>query len=206
MPRPLLKNVHSELTRHGKRVYYFRRERGERVRLPALESPVFRAHYDAAMNGRPIPHVRDMPVSPITARKQRVEAALASCLQAARSRSKRKGVPFDLTFDWLLATAKQQDFRCKLTGIEFYATPPHRGKVNPYAPSLDRIEPAKGYVTSNVRIVLRAVNTMLLDWGPEVFKQVADSYRYWEQKAKSYARTFPSSGPHLFKEKAISDA
>lgn len=101
-------------------------------------------------------------------------------------------MPFGLTIDWLLETAKAQEFRCQLTGIEFYAKPPARGKIDPYAPSIDRIVPSLGYVPGNVRIVVRAVNTMLLDWGAEVFEQVANSYRYkqWNEKRKSIPAPF----------------
>jgi hypothetical protein len=66
-----------------------------------------------------------------------------------------------------------QEFRCVLTGIEFYSEPPHRRKMDPYAPSLDQIEPGEGYIIGNVRIVIFAVNMMLSDWGPKVFEQVA---------------------------------
>lgn len=198
MPRRLPKNVVSETTRHGKTIYYFRRD-GARVRLPEPDHANFKTHYEAARSGSPVPHVRDMPPTVMALRRQKVEATLASCLRAARGRSRRRGLPFSLTLDGLLAVAKGQDFRCLLTGIEFFAEPPARGKVDPYAPSIDRIEPAKGYVPENTRIVIRAVNLMLLDWGPAVFEQVANSYRYWQgnERRKSMVEQFNPAGRTL---------
>lgn len=174
------KNVHSQTNRHGRMVYYYRVGHGARVRLPDIDAKNFKHHYDRAAEGRPI-DIRELAITPMEARKQRVEAAMMDCLRAARTRSRKKSVPFDLTLDWLLETAEKQDFRCLLTGIEFYAKSGTKGKIDPFAPSLDRIEPSKGYTRANVRIISRAVNTMLLDWGQDVFELVARSYRYWQR-------------------------
>jgi hypothetical protein len=205
MHRASLKFIHKVTTRHGRVVYYFRRGRG-RVRLPDIDAPNFRACYDRAMAGGPA-DVRDMPLSPITLRKQRVERALGDALRGARGRSKTKSVPFDLTLDWLLKTAEKQGFRCYLTGIEFFAKSGTTGKIDPFAPSLDRRVPRLGYTPGNVRIVIRAVNTMLLDWGDEIFARVANSYRYWQRTNGGGSIPAPFiPGPHLEKTQENSDA
>lgn len=144
MPRKMPKNVHKQRTRHGAEVYYFRRGQGPRLRLPDISSPKFSLFYNQAAEGRPL-DVRDIVPSPVKLRKQRVEKAIVACLCNARNRSRRKSIPFDLTIEWLLETVQRQDFRCQLTGIEFYAKSGTRGKINPFAPSLDRIIPSKGY-------------------------------------------------------------
>lgn len=168
-------------SRHGKETIYFRRSKGVRIRLPSVGAADFREHYDAAMAGKPLPHIRDMPVTKSEQRRQRVERAMREGLKGARSRSQTRDLAFNLSMDWLLNTVEQQDFRCALTGIEFYSKHTSSGKTNPFAPSLDRIDPKKGYTTDNVRIVILAVNLMLLDWGPEIFEQVANSFRYWKR-------------------------
>ena len=53
------------------------------------------------------------------------------------------------------------------TGIRFYAEFDVTGRFHPYAPSLDRIDPKRGYTPDNVRLVVFAINTMLLDWGAD---------------------------------------
>lgn len=51
MPRPRPPFVHSEITRHGRRVWYFRKGRGPRIRLPDYGAPDFADAYAAALAG-----------------------------------------------------------------------------------------------------------------------------------------------------------
>lgn len=55
MPRRLPKYVNCQRTRHGKVVFYFRRGRGQHIRLPDLGSPGFDAAYAAALAGDALP-------------------------------------------------------------------------------------------------------------------------------------------------------
>lgn len=55
MPRPRRPYVQKEVTRHGKIVWYFRRGREKRVRLPGVYgSKEFNAAYDSALVGGPV--------------------------------------------------------------------------------------------------------------------------------------------------------
>ncbi|NGO50495.1 hypothetical protein [Allomesorhizobium camelthorni] len=159
---------------------YFRRGKGPRFRLPDdIASAEFQAAYQAAAEGKPLPHIRFMPVTPVDRRKQGTEAVLRGAFRSARTRGRQKDVAFDLDLDFLLEMAVKQDFRCALTGIEFLTERPGDSRVNPYTPSIDRIRPKLGYTKGNVRLVIYAVNAMLLDWGEELFRQIANSHRYW---------------------------
>lgn len=63
MPRPRPPNLHRQVTRHGKTVWYFRAGRGARVRIPGeYGSPEFLAAYEAAVAGRPVGGVRRGPM------------------------------------------------------------------------------------------------------------------------------------------------
>jgi integrase len=53
MPRRLPPYVFRERTRHGKYVFYFRRGKGPRTRLPELGAPDFTEAYQAALTGQP---------------------------------------------------------------------------------------------------------------------------------------------------------
>ncbi len=64
-----------------------------------------------------------------------------------------------------------------MTGLTFFSEHDADSYRDPFAPSLDRIEPKKGYVDGNVRIVVWAINAMLCDWGEDVFYCVANAYR-----------------------------
>lgn len=185
----------SETTRHGRTVFYFRRGQGPRFRLPDdPASPEFKEAYEQASKGvRPL-DVRDMPVTPIERRKQRTEAALRRALKSAKTRARLKGVAFDLSLDDCFEMAEAQAFRCGLTGIEFFASHACQSRVDPYMPSIDRVVPALGYVPGNVRIVVFAVNAMILDWGDEFFIRIANSFRYWDRTKKLRQRPPLKSG------------
>ena len=53
MPRKLPPFVTKELTRHEKWVYYFRRGKGPRTRLPAIDHQDFDEAYEATLAGSP---------------------------------------------------------------------------------------------------------------------------------------------------------
>lgn len=54
MPRPRPPHLHTEVTRHGKRVWYVRVGKGARTRIEgAYGSPEFKAAYEAAVAGEP---------------------------------------------------------------------------------------------------------------------------------------------------------
>lgn len=52
MPRKLPPYVYSERSRHGKVVFYFRRGKGKRTRLPSILDPKFEAEYHAALSAQ----------------------------------------------------------------------------------------------------------------------------------------------------------
>lgn len=86
----------------------------------------------------------------------------------AKVRAKRLGVPCDLRADDILFTLELGV--CEVTGLPFQKVDLER---HPFAPSLDRIVPALGYVRGNVQVVLWALNAMRGTWGDEILLQVA---------------------------------
>lgn len=177
----LPKYVNKHISRHGKTMYYFRKDRRERVRLPDdLTSPAFEEAYNKAL----VDHTPVNPYTQMTPAKARkhfhqrrlVEITLCKSLTGARARAAKKGIGFDLDIDWLLQRAEANSFCCELTGIPFFSgqfgIPVHRA----FSPSIDRIDNSLGYLKSNVRIVLLAVNVMLSDWGQPIFEAIARSY------------------------------
>ena len=92
-------------------------------------------------------------------------------LNYARDRSKLYDVPFELDRDWL--REKLERGVCEVSGLPVQRISPGDYRTHPYAPSLDRIVPALGYVKSNTRLVLFAVNRAMSDWGDEVLLTIA---------------------------------
>jgi hypothetical protein len=67
----------------------------------------------------------------------------------------------------------EQSFRCAITRLPFNVTYRTRGAGGThFAPSPDRIDPAKGYVRGNVRWVLWAVNRAKGEMPEEYFLQM----------------------------------
>lgn len=75
-----------------------------------------------------------------------------------RSRAKKMGLEFDLTAEFILGLLLVG--KCPVTGIDFVLTEKEGGKkgTDPFAPSLDRIDPHRGYTQDNVRLVAYIYN------------------------------------------------
>src|SRR6201988_771076 len=68
---------------------------------------------------------------------------------AAKGRAKRDSVPFGLDEeDVAFVAVALESGICALSGLKFEIPPKGKG---PYTPSLDRIEPNKGYVKGNIK-------------------------------------------------------
>lgn len=175
------KRIQREKNRHGKTVYYFRKQHGPRIRLDGdYGSEEFWKSYGLATGLAAVGHVPErLPRETREQRNRRREMSLClkRALPAAKHRAAKRHLPFDLTEKWALEQIERQGFKCALTGIPFQAEDDDPGRLRAYAPSLDRIDCSKGYTVDNVRIVCVAVNIMLLDWGEEIFHRVAEGYR-----------------------------
>lgn len=175
-----LKHVQSEISRHGKRVYYYRVGNSPRIRLPdSYGSNEFLAAVDLAARSR-VAAPREPFIRPSFTRDQKrhVGRSLEIAVKGARQRSSKKKLAFDIDISWALEQAARQNFRCRLTGISFYMPTASTSYRHPYAPSLDRIDPCGGYTKDNVRIVIFAINVMLMDWGQQVFERVMSGFRF----------------------------
>lgn len=174
----------------GTEKIYYREAKGPRVRLPGpLHSAAFRAAYDVVKAGYPnaIPQLEG-PKSPRyaeTETRRRLSVALKSC----QARAAKRGWAFELDAAWLDEQLAQQGYCCALTGIPFFTRFRGKTKVHPFTPSIDRINSKHGYTRANARLVVFAVNAMMMDWGEEVFAQVARAYR-GRQTAQRY--NFPA--------------
>ena len=79
----------------------------------------------------------------------------------ARTRAAEKNLPFDLDLHREKIRDRVDALVCEMTGI----------KLDPVAkkawnsPSIDRVEPAKGYIYANIRIVAFGMNCALGTWG-----------------------------------------
>jgi hypothetical protein len=90
-----------------------------------------------------------------------------------RKNAAARNIPYSLTrgdFDKLI---ERSGGCCMISGIPFDATPFIGSMRRPFAPSLDRIDSAQGYVVGNVRLVCVLVNLAMNQWGLEPLLHVA---------------------------------
>ena len=86
--------------------------------------------------------------------------------------AKQQGIPFDLKYEDL----PEIPTHCPALGIVL-RTDAGRGKgARGNAPSLDRIDPSKGYVKGNIVVVSRRANTMKSDGTLQDMKNLVSFY------------------------------
>ncbi len=81
-------------------------------------------------------------------------------LHRAKSRASAKGLPFDLT-----VSALHWPSHCPVLGIElaYVRGAGKRRGGRPDSPSLDRLDPARGYTVDNVRVISWRANKIKAD-------------------------------------------
>ena len=98
-------------------------------------------------------------------RKANLEKEL---LRSARERAQKKGLDFNLDESDIKIPEE-----CPALGIPLS---PGNGKVHKNSPSIDRIDPMKGYIKGNVVIVSHFANTIKSDATVDEIRKVADFY------------------------------
>lgn len=177
------KGVQTE-TRDGNTVYYYRTRKGRRIRLPDDKSSEnFAAAVRlAATIGEGVK--RTKRPSGAELRRHSIGLALQEAVRTAKIRARKRRVPFDIDLEWAISQAELQELKCCLTSIPFYSESAALSYRNPFAPSLDRIDAKGGYTRDNVRIVVFAINVMMMDWGHETFETVMSCYRFTKNKKR----------------------
>ena len=110
-----------------------------------------------ALNKKKVRARYDRDKDRILERKKRLRAEdpIPHMLAVAKSRAKKKGLPFSL---------KREDItvpdRCPVFGLPLRTS---RGRLSRDSPSLDRIHNSKGYVPGNVIVVSLRANHLKLD-------------------------------------------
>lgn len=92
-------------------------------------------------------------------------------LDHARRRAKDGCFPFNLSKEYL-SSIWPDDGLCPVLGVEMKPNPKTQG---PNSPTLDRLDPTKGYVEGNVAFICAKANTLKNDeTNPEVLRRLAD--------------------------------
>jgi hypothetical protein len=97
--------------------------------------------------------------------------------QATRNRSKENNIPFDLTPEWMLERLNIIEWRCELTGLPMIRNRDKNGSINDKlrSISIDKIDPVKGYIQSNVRFIILQINQLKQDGDDKQMYKVAEA-------------------------------
>lgn len=87
----------------------------------------------------------------------------------AKGRSEKYGIKFEITAAQLEELIKNTA-RCPYTGVTLSLEPVSGFKRSPWAPSMDRIDSAKGYTLDNIEITSLWWNLAKNEWTPEVME------------------------------------
>lgn len=108
-----------------------------------------------------------------------IEYYLKRRLGGYKRNSQKKNVKFDLTVEFLLELWNKQKGCCYYTGMEMKKAIKQAGSHDWDSPSLDRLEPSKGYVVGNVVFCTYAVNSFKQSLNEKQFKDVLKSIKWW---------------------------
>lgn len=106
----------------------------------------------------------------IASRKWRESHPEAYILSGRRSNAKRSGIEFSLSIEDI-----QIPDVCPYLKVPLQKLGANKGIRSGYAPSLDRIDPSKGYVKGNVEIISDLANKMKSNASKEQLVQFAKS-------------------------------
>jgi len=91
----------------------------------------------------------------------------AKILNACKKRAKEKGLEFTLRLEDIVIPT-----HCPMLGIPLFPTTGQAAHAN--SPSLDRLDPRKGYTTENTVVISHRANTIKSNATPEELRLIAD--------------------------------
>ena len=122
--------------------------------------------------------------------KRRMEMPERDLWERARRRAHEQGVPFTVTRDEIFIPP-----RCPVLGMTLRVG----GRRSDHSPSLDRITPAAGYVTGNIRVISDRANRLK---GNRTIKQLL---RLAENGRKDHRDDFINIVAYLHREQVLAE-
>lgn len=171
----------------GRMRYYFRRGKFCARILGEPGSPEFMTRYSELLRftsgGK---HIDEKQL------RQRWSTIISNMICSARARSRQAGREFSITRATVVDLLEKQRLTCAVSGIAFDLSESTTAR-RPFAPSLDRIDSAKGYTPDNIRIVCTLANFAMNDWGEAPVRRFAAALL--QPPARSSELTQTTSGP-----------
>ena len=106
------------------------------------------------------------------ARPQPLSSKQATWVRTLRNRAVAKGIPFEIDVKYVRSILPE-DMICPVLGIKMeHGDCDEHGRNN--SPSIDKIDPAKGYVKGNVQVISKLANSMKQNATPEELIKFAE--------------------------------
>jgi hypothetical protein len=114
----------------------------------------------------------------IYAKANPVKVITSSLVSGAKARAKDKNLPFDIDLDYVRSMVGENAelaFHCPVFGIplDWSRIRNNGNRPLPNSPSIDRIDPERGYVKGNIKIISFRANQIKSDGSPSELKLVA---------------------------------
>lgn len=94
----------------------------------------------------------------------------------ARKGAKVRKIDFSITVDDVEMALRQSRGFCQVTKSPFSPRAVEGKRFRPFAPSIDRIDSAKGYVPGNIRVVTTMVNLAINQFGDAALLTMLSGY------------------------------
>lgn len=82
----------------------------------------------------------------------------------AKKRAAKKGIEFSISIEDVVIPT-----HCPVLGIELFQGD---GKISSHSPSIDRVNPSKGYISGNVRVISHKLNAMKSDMTIDIARKL----------------------------------
>lgn len=107
-----------------------------------------------------------------------VQSITAQLTKAARARAKEKNIPFDIDLDYVRSMVGENAelaSHCPVFGmpLDWSRQRGNGSRALPNSPSIDRIDPERGYVKGNIKIISFRANQIKSDASHQELKLVA---------------------------------
>lgn len=195
MSKPCLKYIYKAgIWPTGRPRWYFRKPGRKLVPLPDFPThhkEFLRAYSEAETSGKALP----------SAHQQLIRRFATAALKRARSRARTKSIEIDVNLKDVTQMLEKQSYKCAVSGIKFTDERVGSSPRMPFAPSIDRIDPSRGYLKGNVRLVCTIVNLAIADFGDEIFLRMCKRASTQQERKLTTFRTLTTCRMHGFENK-----
>lgn len=107
--------------------------------------------------------------------RQSFLGTVTALYNGSKKNSRGRGVPCTISKELIYELLRDHP-SCALTGIRFDLKLKQYKLANPFRPSVDRIDPSRGYEPDNIRLVCVVVNYALNEFGESILRTLCQAY------------------------------